>query len=82
MSAISCGRGGLPPFGIEHGPQALGREQPLGVDLGLRGSGGLLALASGLLDRVLASGDRASCGDRGGGERELQLALDLLGDPV
>ena len=74
--------GGLPPGGLEHGAQALGREQPLGVDPGLRGGGGLLALVSGLFDRVLARGDRASCGDRRGGERELQLALDLLGDTV
>jgi len=63
--------GGLPPPGLEHRPQARGREHALGVDLGFHVPGGLFAVAPSLLNRVLPHRDRTPRRDGGGGQCEL-----------
>jgi hypothetical protein len=69
-------------LGFEHWLQVRCRELALGVDLGFERLSVLCALALRLFDLVSARGDRASCRDRGGGERELEPSFDLFGDPV
>lgn len=76
------GRGGIPPAGFQHRLHARGREPPLRIDLRSDCLGRLGAIALGLVDLMLAGGGRAPGDDRRGGECELQLAFDLLGDSV
>ena len=48
----------------------------------LSGADGLVAVARGLLERLLAGAYGTPRGDRGAGERELELELELFCDPV